>query len=87
MKKQNFNLVEIIIAMGIVVVCVTTIMGMFSVGMKISRDATINTYANLVFEQLGGFVESIQMLKSKYLQLQQQPPMVFAFQTITATLS
>lgn len=58
MKKQNFNLVEIIIAMGIVVVCITTIMGMFSVGMKISKDATIKTYANIVFEQLGGFVET-----------------------------
>ncbi len=58
MKKQNFNLVEIIIAMGIVVVCITTIMGMFSVGMQISRDATIKTYANMVFEQLGGFAET-----------------------------
>lgn len=65
MKKQNFNLVEIIIAMGIVVVCVTTIMGMFSVGMKISRDATINTYANLVFEQLGGFVEKYPNAKEQ----------------------
>jgi len=58
MKKQNFNLVEIIIAMGIVVVCITTIMGMFSVGMKVSKEATIKTYANIVFEQLGGFVET-----------------------------
>ena len=56
MKKQNFNLVEIIIAMGIVVVCITTIMGMFSVGMKVSRDAVRSAYAGLVVEQLGGLV-------------------------------
>ena len=74
MKKNNFNLVEIIIAMGIVIVCITTIMGLFSVGMQISRDATIKTYANLVFEQLGGFVE-------RYPNAEEQIP------TITSVVS
>ena len=65
MKKNQFNLVEVIIAMGIVVVCITTIMGMFSVGMQISREATIKTYANIVFEQLGGFVETYPNAKEQ----------------------
>ena len=58
MKKQNFNLVEIIIAMGIVVVCITTIMGMFSVGLKASKDAVFTSYANNIIEQLGGMLET-----------------------------
>jgi len=58
MKKQNFNLVEIIIAMGIVVVCITTIMGMFSVGMQVSNDAVMRSYSNNIVEQLGGFAET-----------------------------
>ena len=58
MKKQNFNLVEIIIAMGIVIVCVTTIMGMFSVGMKISNTSIMKSYSNNIVEQLGGFAET-----------------------------
>ena len=58
MKKQNFNLVEIIIAMGIVVVCITTIMGLFSVGMQVSNDAVMRTYSNNIIEQLGGFAET-----------------------------
>ena len=58
MKKQQFNLVEIIIAMGIVVVCITTIMGMFSVGMKASKDAIFRSYCNNIIEQIGGMIET-----------------------------
>ena len=58
MKKQNFNLVEIIIAMGIVVVCITTIMGMFSVGMQVSNDAVMRAYSNNIVQQLTGFAET-----------------------------
>lgn len=58
MKKQNFNLVEIIIAMGIVVVCITTIMGMYSVGLKASKDAVFTSYANNIIEQIGGMIET-----------------------------
>ena len=58
MKKQNFNLVEIIIAMGIVVVCITTIMGMFAVGMQTSKEAISRTYCNNIIEQIGGMIET-----------------------------
>ena len=58
MKKQNFNLVEIIIAMGIVVVCITTIMGLMSAGMKASKDAVENSYGNMILEQISGMVET-----------------------------
>lgn len=44
--------------MGIVVVCITTIMGMFSVGMKVSRDAIFRSYCNNIIEQIGGMVET-----------------------------
>ena len=58
MKRNNFNLVEIIIAMGIVVVCITTIMGLLSVGMNASEDAVEKSYANMIMEQLSGLVET-----------------------------
>jgi hypothetical protein len=56
--KNNFNLVEIILAMGIIIVCITTIMGMLSFGMKVSNDAVMQNYMSTILGQLGGFVES-----------------------------
>jgi hypothetical protein len=57
-RKNNFNLVEIIISMGIVVICITTIMGMFSFGMDLSQDAVMKSYSNNIIAQLGGMVET-----------------------------
>ena len=59
MKKitRFFNLVEVIMAMGIIIVCLTTILGLFSAGMKISEDATLNAYSTIIVEQMGGLVE------------------------------
>ncbi len=54
MKIKHFNLVEVIIAMGIVMVCITTMMGLFSAGMNITRDSVRLTYGNVVIEQLDG---------------------------------
>lgn len=56
--KNNFNLVEIILAMGIIIVCITTIMGMFSFGMKVSNEAVMQNYMSNILEQLGGMVET-----------------------------
>ncbi|MCM8537437.1 MAG: hypothetical protein NE334_15965 [Lentisphaeraceae bacterium] len=55
---RNFNLVEIIISMGIIVVCLTTILGLYSAGMKISTDASMNAYANIVIENIVGIHET-----------------------------
>ena len=56
--KNHFNLVEIILAMGIILVCITTIMGMFSYGLKVSNDAVMQNYMTNVLEQVGGMVET-----------------------------
>lgn len=53
-KIHHFNLVEVIIAMGIIVVCITTIMGLFSVGISISKETVMKTYSNTVVEQVVG---------------------------------
>ena len=58
LKKNNFNLVEIIIAMGIVVVCITTIIGLFSVGMEMSKDAVEKAYTNSIIQQISGLIET-----------------------------
>jgi hypothetical protein len=57
-NSKNFNLVEIIIAMGIIVVCLTTVMGLISAGMKISKDATMQAYSSIVVEQVIGMYET-----------------------------
>lgn len=65
MKKLHFNLVEVIIAMGIVMVCITTIMGLFSVGMNITRDSIRLTYGNVVIEQLAGLATKYPDVKNE----------------------
>ena len=56
--KNPFTLVEIILAMGIIVVCITTIMGMLSYGISVSNDAVMQNYMSNVLEQVGGIVET-----------------------------
>ena len=55
---KKFNLVEVIIAMGIIVVCITTILGLFSAGMKVTKEATSKSYTNFIFEQVSGFIDT-----------------------------
>ena len=57
-NKNPFTLVEIILAMGIIVVCITTIMGMLSYGISVSNDAVMQNYMTNVLEQVGDMVES-----------------------------
>ena len=57
-RINNFNLVEVILAMGIVVVCITSIMGMFAAGMQTSKSAVTQAYGNMVIEQIAGLVET-----------------------------
>jgi len=55
---RNFNLVEIILAMGIIVVAMTTLMGMFPLGMKTSREAVLNSYVTSYADQIAGHIEA-----------------------------
>ena len=64
-QKNNFTLVEIILSMGIIMVCIITIMGMFSASMKISKESTMTTYSNMISEQLVGFINKYPSARSK----------------------
>ena len=64
-KIKKFNLVEIIIAMGIIIVSLTTVLGLFASGIKISEEATLRTYSSLIVEQIGGLVETYPKVKSE----------------------
>lgn len=55
-RLNNFNLVEVILAMGIVVVCITSIMGMFASGMQLSKEANTINYASNIAEQIAGLI-------------------------------
>ncbi len=55
MKCNNFTLVEILLALGVVVIGICSIMVLFPVGANATRDASMETYAaNSVEELLNG---------------------------------
>ena len=62
--SKRFNLVEVIIAMGIIVVCITTILGMISAGMKVSKEVSSKTYINSIFDQISGLIDSNTVIRS-----------------------
>jgi type II secretory pathway pseudopilin PulG len=63
-QKNNFTLVEIIISMGIIVVCIVTIMGMLSAGIKMNKE-------NIMTSQLISMVKANSDIipKLKYCQV------------------
>ena len=56
--KKNFNLVEIILAMGIIVICITSVLGMFAGGVKMSKNAAAFNYASQIAEQFAGYAQN-----------------------------
>jgi len=58
MRAQRFNLVEIVIALGIVAIGVTAVMGFLPVGLNASRDAIADNYAADSSEQLLHYLSS-----------------------------
>ena len=52
LRKFHFTLVEVLIAMGICVVGVVSVMGLFPVGANAARDASMNFYADQAAEQM-----------------------------------
>lgn len=57
LKKHNFNLIEIIIALGIVLVGVCSLMVIFPIGANASRDAAVQIDASNAVEQLMDFIK------------------------------
>ena len=52
LRKFQFTLVEVLIAMGICVVGVVSVMGLFPVGANATRDANMAFYADQAAEQM-----------------------------------
>ena len=44
--------------MGVVIVCITTIVGLFSAGMEMSKDAVEKAYTNNIIQQISGLIET-----------------------------
>lgn len=57
LRKFHFTLVEVLIAMGICVVGVVSVMGLFPVGANAARDASMNFYADQAAEQMLNFTK------------------------------
>ena len=57
LKRHNFNLIEIIIALGIVLVGVCSLMVIFPIGANASRDAAVQIEASNAVEQFLSFVK------------------------------
>ena len=58
MRAQRFNLVEIVIALGIVAIGVTAVMGFLPMGLNASRDAIADNYAADSGDQLLHYLSS-----------------------------
>ena len=58
MRAQRFNLVEIVIALGIVAIGVTAVMGFLPMGLNASRDAIADNYAADSSDQLLHYLSS-----------------------------
>ena len=77
MRTQRFNLVEIVIALGIVAIGVTAVMGFLPVGLNASRDAIADNYAADSSEQLLHYLASnIQEDWSRLDEFNSVPPNV-----------
>ena len=77
MRAQRFNLVEIVIALGIVAIGVTAVMGFLPVGLNASRDAIADNYAADSSEQLLHYLASnIQEDWSRLDEFDSVPPNV-----------
>ena len=75
MRAQRFNLVEIVIALGIVAIGVTAVMGFLPMGLNASRDAIADNYAADSGDQLLHYLSStIQEDWSQLANIHTQPP-------------
>ena len=75
MRTQRFNLVEIVIALGIVAIGVTAVMGFLPMGLNASRDAIADNYAADSGDQLLHYLSStIQEDWSQLANIHTQPP-------------
>ena len=79
MRAQRFNLVEIVIALGIVAIGVTAVMGFLPMGLNASRDAIADNYAADSGDQLLHYLSStIQEDWSQLDNFDSAPPNVAA---------
>jgi type II secretory pathway pseudopilin PulG len=79
MRTQRFNLVEIVIALGIVAIGVTAVMGFLPMGLNASRDAIADNYAADSGDQLLHYLSStIQEDWSQLDDFDSVPPNVAA---------
>lgn len=79
MRAQRFNLVEVVIALGIVAIGVTAVMGFLPMGLNASRDAIADNYAADSGDQLLHYLSStIQEDWSQLDNFDSAPPNVAA---------
>ena len=57
MKKHTFNMVEILLALGVVAVGICSVMVLFPVGSNATRDSAMETYASTSAEQILNMVK------------------------------
>lgn len=50
--KHNFNLVEILLALGVVAIGICSVMVLFPIGANANHDASMETYAADVADQI-----------------------------------
>ena len=57
MRKQQFSLIELMLALGVVIIGVCSVMVLFPIGANASRDASMETFAAQAADQLLNFTK------------------------------
>jgi len=71
MKRKNrssaaFSLVEVVVALGVVVFCLLTVLGLLAVGITTTHDSTAQTSATNILNAVAADVESTPNLTASY---------------------
>lgn len=58
-KKHTFNLVEILLALGVIMIGVVSLMGLFPAASKVTSDATMEMYTSNAVEEMSAFIQDM----------------------------
>ncbi len=58
MKRHPFNLVEILLALGVIMIGVVSLSGLFPIASKVSSDANMETYVANALEEISAYIRA-----------------------------
>ncbi len=65
-SRNGFSLVEVVIALGVVVFCLLTVLGLLAIGVNTTHDSTAQTSATNILNAITADVESTPNITANY---------------------